>query len=65
MFVVNLVGLSLGPFLVGVMSDALKPSFGAASLRWALIAMSGFWWLGAALYANTARTLERDLSVQG
>jgi predicted MFS family arabinose efflux permease len=64
LFSVNLVGLSLGPFLVGVMSDALKPDFGAASLRWALIAMSVFWWLGAALYVHTARTLESDLSAQ-
>jgi predicted MFS family arabinose efflux permease len=64
LFVVNLVGLSLGPFLVGVMSDALKPEFGSASLRWALIAMSVFWLIGGALYVHTARTLERDLAAQ-
>ena len=64
LFVVNLVGLSLGPLLVGVMSDALKPDFGNASLRWALISMSVFWLIGGALYVRTARTLERDLAAQ-
>jgi len=64
LFVVNLVGLSLGPFLVGVMSDALKAEFGGASLRWSLIVMSVFWLIGGMLYAHTARTLERDLAAQ-
>ncbi|MEI9931206.1 MAG: MFS transporter [Rhizomicrobium sp.] len=64
LFAVNLVGLSLGPFMVGVISDALKPDFGNASLRWALIAMSVFWVIGGALYVHTARTLEHDLVAQ-
>jgi predicted MFS family arabinose efflux permease len=65
LFVVNLTGLGLGPFLVGVMSDAFRPELGTHSLRWALIAMSVFWLIGAALYVHTARTLERDLAAQG
>jgi predicted MFS family arabinose efflux permease len=37
--VVNLVGASLGPLAVGMLSDALKASFGAHALRYALLAM--------------------------
>lgn len=39
MFSSNLIGVGLGPFAVGVLSDALAPVFGPDSLRWALVAM--------------------------
>jgi MFS family permease len=34
--VTNLIGLGLGPVLIGGISDVLYPSFGADSLRYAL-----------------------------
>ncbi len=37
LLVINLVGLGLGPLLVGRISDWLSPSLGDASLRWALV----------------------------
>ena len=37
LFIINLIGLGLGPFFVGVLSDALKPSFGVDSVRYALL----------------------------
>jgi predicted MFS family arabinose efflux permease len=39
MLFMNLIGLSIGPFIVGAISDALKPAFGADSLRYALLAV--------------------------
>lgn len=36
LLVINLIGLGLGPTLVGVISDALRPSLGADSLRWSM-----------------------------
>jgi predicted MFS family arabinose efflux permease len=36
-FVLNLIGLGLGPWLVGVLSDYLQPSLGVESLRYALL----------------------------
>lgn len=36
-FVLNLIGLGLGPLLVGVLSDALHPGYGVESLRYALL----------------------------
>ena len=32
----NMIGLGLGPFLVGMLSDALKPTYGAESLRYSM-----------------------------
>ena len=40
LLVINLVGLGLGPMLIGVLSDALKPHAGAESLRWAMVIMA-------------------------
>ncbi|NML05006.1 MFS transporter [Sphingomonas sp. G-3-2-10] len=37
LLVINLVGLGLGPTLVGVISTLLKPALGADSLRWAMV----------------------------
>ena len=35
-FVLNIIGLGLGPFIGGVLSDALQPTLGVDALRWAL-----------------------------
>ncbi|WP_343520181.1 MFS transporter [Sphingomonas sp.] len=41
LLVINLIGLGLGPTLIGVISDALKPSLGdAQSLRWAMLSFA-------------------------
>jgi MFS family permease len=41
----NLVGMGLGPLIVGMISDALRPSVGNDSLRYAMLAIScvAFW----------------------
>lgn len=38
----NLIGLGLGPSLVGVLSDAFHPRFGAESLRYAMLVVEMF-----------------------
>jgi predicted MFS family arabinose efflux permease len=45
----NLIGLGVGPLLMGRLSDALKPSYGADALRVAAVACLGFYLLAAAL----------------
>ena len=35
-FVLNLIGLGLGPLVVGIISDQLAPTLGIESLRWAM-----------------------------
>ena len=39
-FILNLVGLGLGPLFVGMLSDYLEPSYGQFSLRYALFFVS-------------------------
>jgi MFS family permease len=40
LLVINLVGLGLGPTLIGVLSDWFRPWAGAESLRWAMLAFA-------------------------
>jgi predicted MFS family arabinose efflux permease len=60
-FILNLIGLGLGPTLLGMTSDLLKPQFGSESLRYAmLIAFLGYAW-SAAHYFRAAKYLRTDL----
>jgi MFS family permease len=45
----NLIGLGVGPFLIGGLSDALKHSYGAEALRYAAVACTSFYVLAALL----------------
>lgn len=63
LFVINLIGLGLGPQVIGVLSDLLRDSLGNESLRYALLIIipAAVWsalhyWLGA-------RTLRADLEL--
>jgi len=54
MLLANLLGMGLGPQLVGIFSDLLNPKFGDDSLRYAmlLVSIAGLWaschyWLGS------------------
>ena len=59
--VANFVGMGLGPLAAGIMSDALRPTFGDESLRYALVALCpGFFWAGWHLW-RASQTVTRDL----
>jgi predicted MFS family arabinose efflux permease len=63
LFIINLLGLGLGPQAVGFFSDLLKPSFGIESVRYALlytVAIGAAW--STLHYALAARTLREDLA---
>jgi len=59
----NLIGLGLGPLAVGAISDALKPTYGAESLRYAMFTFSAitpwaifhYWRAGVLLKRASAR----------
>lgn len=58
----NLIGMGLGPLLVGALSDGLRPWLGEESLRYALILMSpGHLWAGWHAW-RASRTVEHDLN---
>ncbi len=61
LFTINIIGLGLGPFIVGVMSDYLAPTYGIDSLRYALAAMTLLNIWGAFHYFWAGRTLRADL----
>ena len=52
LLVVNLIGASIGPFAVGMLSDALAPSAGLHSVRYALLGMPALLALNALCYAR-------------
>jgi len=60
-FILNLIGLGLGPTFLGMVSDLLKPQLGADSLRYAMIiAFMGYGW-SAIHYFMGAKYLRADL----
>ena len=56
----NLLGIAVGFFYFGWMSDLLRPTFGDESLRWAIYTGMGFYLLAALLLLGASRTLKRD-----
>lgn len=53
----NLVGLGVGPLLIGYLSDALKATYGVDSLRNAAVACTSFYLLAALLMFICVRSL--------
>ncbi len=62
LLVLNLVGMGLGPWFTGLLSDLLYPQYGSESLRWALmiVILANAWC--AIHYFLAARTLKSDLA---
>jgi MFS family permease len=61
LFAGNLVGLGLGPQLVGVLSDLLSSRYGVESLRYALVLVTPISLWAAYHYWRAARSLAMDL----
>jgi predicted MFS family arabinose efflux permease len=62
LFVINLIGLGLGPTLVGALSDAFEPRAGALSLRYALLCSLALTLWGTLHSWRAGRTLAHDLA---
>ncbi|WP_343344555.1 MFS transporter [Sphingomicrobium sp. XHP0239] len=56
----NLVGLGVGPLLIGAISDALRASYGADSLRYAAIIVLVFYLVAALLMWMASRRIADD-----
>jgi hypothetical protein len=65
LFVINMIGLGLGPQTVGLVSDLLTPIYGKEAIRYALlfVVVPGSVW-GAIHYLLAARTLREDLTAK-
>ncbi len=64
LFVLNIIGMGLGPWFVGAVSDLLDAhtSLGADSLRWSLVISLGFSFAAILCCVQGARTLKEDLA---
>ncbi|HTG39171.1 MFS transporter, partial [Sphingomonas sp.] len=56
----NLIGLGLGSWIMGAMSDAMTASMGDDALRWAAFLALGFYLVAAGLMALAIKPLRRD-----
>jgi MFS family permease len=61
-FVLNLIGLGLGPLATGLLSDLFRPAYGDESIRYALASMVFVNVWCAAHYYMATRTLRADLA---
>jgi MFS family permease len=60
LFINNLIGIGLGTYAIGALSDILTAQFGDESLRYSILAGTGFYIIAAALFLLASRWLERD-----
>lgn len=60
LFINNLIGIGLGTYLLGLISDALVARFAEESLRYSILAGTGFYVLAALIYLVASRSLRRD-----
>jgi hypothetical protein len=56
----NLVGLGVGPWLMGRLSDALQATYGADALRNAAVACLAFYLVAAVLMFLSVKSLRRS-----
>lgn len=61
-FILNIIGLGLGPLTIGALSDRLIPSFGSESLRWALSIIVGIELVSASLFYIASRKIKLDIN---
>jgi MFS family permease len=59
--VFNLIGLGLGPFAVGVLSDLYAPALGDQSLRWAMMSVLTLGVAGVVVYYYASLVVGDDL----
>jgi predicted MFS family arabinose efflux permease len=60
-FIMNLIGLGLGPLTIGVLSDYLQPEYGDLSLRWAFCAIFITGFISISLFYLASKSYKSDL----
>jgi MFS family permease len=61
LFIINLIGMGLGPLIAGALSDYLEPAYGKDGLRYSLLILSFLNIWAAAHYWIAGRYYEGDL----
>ncbi len=60
LFINNLIGIGLGTYAIGALSDALATQFGDDSLRYSILAGTGFYIIASIFFFQAARWLKKD-----
>jgi len=60
LFINNLIGIGLGTFAIGLLSDLLAVQYGDDSLRYSILAGTGFYIVASALFFLATRWIEQD-----
>lgn len=60
LFINNLIGIGFGTWVLGHLSDLLSARYAEESLRYSILAGTGFYVLAALIYLTAARNLKRD-----
>jgi predicted MFS family arabinose efflux permease len=60
-FVLNLIGLGMGPLTAGLLSDYFTQTHGPDGLRYAMIVVGAIAFIGVLMFVLAARSLPRDL----
>lgn len=64
MLFANLIGMGVGPQIVGIVSDVLRPTLGDDALRYAMLIVSGVAFLGAVYFWKSGETISSDIQAQ-
>ncbi|MEE4144429.1 MAG: MFS transporter [Halieaceae bacterium] len=62
LFVLNMIGLGLGPLLTGMVSDMLAPAYGDQALRYSMLVTTQMYLLALLMFALAAKHLPADLA---
>ncbi|GAA4050774.1 spinster family MFS transporter [Parerythrobacter jejuensis] len=60
LLIINLIGLGIGPTMVGVFSDMLEPTYGTQSLRYSLLIIAAITPFAIACYWRAAVCMKQD-----
>lgn len=60
LFIINIIGLGMGPPAVGALSDFFREAYGDQALRYAIMAIAGMIVPAAALFLLASRSVARD-----
>jgi MFS family permease len=60
LFINNLIGIGLGTTIIGFVSDAMRERYGSESLRYAILAGTGFYLVAAGFLLFASRHLRAD-----
>ncbi len=60
LFIINIIGLGMGPPAVGALSDFFREAYGDQALRYAIMAIAGMIVPAAVLFLLASKSIAKD-----